>query len=82
MEEKMAAKIVEKMKACRNKSTNISIDDEIQNIFVKNPEKDIDFVQEWSADKSVKSNHEMETDLQTLNTDFANFKKSVLDSIC
>ena len=34
------------MKACRNKSTNISIDDEIQNIFVKNPEKDIDFVQE------------------------------------
>ena len=60
----MAAKMAEKMKACQNKSTNISIDDEIQNILVKNPEKDmdIDFVQELSADKSVKSNHDMETD--------------------
>ena len=26
-----------KMKACRNKSTCISIDDEIQNILVRNP---------------------------------------------
>ena len=80
MEEKMAAKMAEKMKACQNKSTNISTDDEFQNIFVKNPEKDIDFVQEWRL-KSVKSNHEMEADLQTLNTGFADFKKSVLDSI-
>ena len=47
-----------KMKVCQNKSTNISIDDEIQNILVKNPEKDIDidFVQELSAEKSIKSN--------------------------
>ena len=66
----MAAKMAEKVKACQNKSTNISIDDEIQNILVKNPEKDIDidFIQELSAYKSVKSNHEMETDLQTLIT--------------
>ena len=56
---KMAAKMAEKMKACQNKSTNISTDDEIQNILVKNPEKDIhiDFVQELRADKLVKSNH-------------------------
>ena len=26
-----------KMKACQNKSTRISIDDEIQNILVRNP---------------------------------------------
>ena len=69
----MVAKMAEKMKACQNKSTNISIDDEIQNISVKNSEKDIDidFVQELSADKSVKSNYEMETDLETLIADFA-----------
>ena len=50
--------MAEKMKPCQNKSTNISIDHEIQNILVKNSEKDIDidFVQELSADKSVKSN--------------------------
>ena len=78
---KMAAEMAEKIKACQNKSTNISIDDEIQNILVKNPEKviDIDFVQELSGDKSVKSNHEMETDLQTLSADFADFKKYVLE---
>ena len=73
--------MVEKMKACQNKSTNISIDDEIQNILVKNPEKDIDIdsVQELSTDKSVKSNREKEIDLQTLITDFADFKKYVLE---
>ena len=72
----------EKLKVYQNKSTNISIDDEIQNILVKYPEKDIDFdfIQELSADKSVKSNHEMETDLQTIITDFADFKKIVLDA--
>ena len=72
----------EKLKVYQNKSTNISIDDEIQNILVKNPEKDVDvdFIQELSADKSVKSNHEMETDLQTIITDFADFKKIVLDA--
>ena len=77
----MVAKMAEKMKMCQHKSTNISIDDEIQNILVKNPEKDIaiDFVQELSADKLVKSNHEMGTDLQTLITDFADFKKYVLE---
>ena len=77
----MAAKMAEKMKACQNKSKNISTDDEIQNILVKNPEKDIDidFVQELSADKSVKSNHEMETDLQTLITEFADLKIYVLE---
>ena len=71
----------EKMKACQNKSTNISIDDEMQNILVKNPEKDIDidFVQELSAEKSVKSNDEMETDLQTLIADFADFEKYLLE---
>ena len=81
MRSKMAAKMAEKMKACQNKSKNISIDDEIQNILVKNPEKDIDidFVQELSADKSVKSNHEMETDLQTLITEFADLKIYVLE---
>ena len=78
----MAAKMEEKLKVYQNKSTNISIDDEIQNILVKNPEKDVDvdFIQELSADKSVKSNHEMETDLQTIITDFADFKKIVLDA--
>ena len=42
----------------------------------RNPEKhiDIDYVQELSADKLVKNNHEMETDLQALITDFADFK--------
>ena len=77
----MAAKMVEKMKACQNKSKNISIVDEIPNILIKNPEKDIDldFVQELSADKSGKSNHEIETDLQTLITNFADFKKYVLE---
>ena len=72
----------EKLKVYQNKSTNISIDDKIQNILVKNPEKDVDvdFIQELSADKSVKSNHEMETDLQTIITDFADFKKIVLDA--
>ena len=72
---KMAAKMAEKMKACQNESTNISIDDEIQNILVKNPEKDIDidFVQELSTDKLGKSNREMEADLQTLITHFADF---------
>ena len=47
----------------------------------RNPEKDIDidFVQELSADKSVKNNHEMEADLQALITDFADFKKFVLE---
>ena len=77
----MAAKMAEKMKACQNKSKNISIDDEIQNILVKNPEKDIDidFVQELSADKSAKSSHEMETDLHSLITGFADFKKYVLE---
>ena len=79
---KMAAKMEEKLKVYQNKSTNISIDDEIQNILVKYPEKDIDvdFIQELSADKSVKSNHEMETDLQTIIIDFADFKKIVLDA--
>ena len=38
----MAAKMAEKMKACQNKSTNISTDDETQNILAENPEKDID----------------------------------------
>ena len=67
--------MAKKKKACQNKSTNISIDDEIQNILVRNPGKviDIDFVQELSADKSLKSNHEMEIDLQALITDFADF---------
>ena len=69
--------MAEKMKACQNKSTNISIDDEIQNILVKNSEKD--FKQELTADKSVKRNHEKETDLQTLTTDFAVFEKYVLE---
>ena len=73
--DKMAAKMTEKIKACQNKSTNISIDDETQNILVKNPEKDI----ELSPDKSVKSNHEMEIDLQTLITNFTDFKKYVLE---
>ena len=79
---KMAAKMEEKLKVYQNKSTNISIDDEIQNILVKYPEKDIDFdfIQELSADKSVKSNHEMETDLQTIIIDFADFKNIVLDA--
>ena len=36
-------------------------------------------VQELSADKSVKSNHEMETDRQTLITDFIDFKKFVVE---
>ena len=77
----MAAKMVEKMKVCQNKSKNISIVDEIPNILIKNPEKDIDldFVQELSADKSGKSNHEKETDLQTLITNFPDFKKYVLE---
>ena len=78
MEAKMATKMAEKIKACQNKSTNIPIDDEIQNILVKNPEKDIEFVQELRADKSVKSNREMEADLQNLIPDFADFKKYVL----
>ena len=73
--DKMAAKMTEKIKACQNKSTNISIDDETQNILVKNPEKDI----ELSADKSVKSNHEMEIDLQNLITNFTDFKKYILE---
>ena len=69
------------MKACQNKSTNISTDDGIQNPLVKNPEKDIDIdsAQELSADKLVKSNHEIETDLQFLITDFADFKKYVFE---
>ena len=33
----MVAKMAKKMKACQNKSTRISIDDEIQNILVRNP---------------------------------------------
>ena len=76
--------MAEKMKVCQNKSTNISIDDEIQNMLVKNPENDIDidFVPELSADKSVKSNHEMETDLQILITDFLDFYKIYIGSIC
>ena len=79
---KMAVKMEERLKVYQNKSANISIDDEIQNILVKYPEKDIDidFIQELSADKSVKSNHEMETDLQTIITDFADFKKFLLDA--
>ena len=77
----MAAKMVKNIKAYQNKSTNISIVDEIQNILIKNREKyvDLDFVQELSADKSGKSNHEIETDLQTLITNFADFKKYVLE---
>ena len=65
--------MAEKMKACQYKSTNISTDDEIQNILVKNPEKDIDisFVQELSADKLVENNHY-----------FADFKKICIGSIC
>ena len=73
--------MVKNIKAYQNKSTNISIVDEIQNILIKNREKyvDLDFVQELSADKSGKSNHEIETDLQTLITNFADFKKYVLE---
>ena len=69
------------MKACQNKSTIISIDHKIRNILVKNPEKDVDlgFAQELSADTSVKNNHEMKTDLQTLIRDFADFKKYILE---
>ena len=77
----MAAKMVKNIKAYQNKSTNISIVDEIQNILIKNREKyvDLDFVQELSADKWGKSNHEIETDLQTLITNFVDFKKYVLE---
>ena len=62
--------MAEKMKACQ-----------VQSILVKNPEKDIDidFKQELSADKSVKSNQKMEKDLQNPITDFADFKKYVLE---
>ena len=42
MRDKMAAKMAEKMKAFQNKSTNIPIYDEIQNILVKNPEAETD----------------------------------------
>ena len=72
----MAAKMAEKKKACQNESTNISIDDEFQNILVKN-QRNIE--QEVSTGKSVKSNHEMEKDLQTLITDFVFFKIYVLE---
>ena len=77
----MAAKMVKNIKAYQNKSTNISTVDEIQNILIKNREKyvDLDFVQELSADKWGKSNHEIETDLQTLITNFVDFKKYVLE---
>ena len=77
----MAAKMSEKMKSCQNKSTNTCIDDEIQNILVKNLGKDIDidFAQELRADKLVKSNHKMVTDLKTLITDFADSKKYGLE---
>ena len=37
------------------------------------------FVQELNTDKSVKSNHDMETDLQTLITEFIDFKKFVVE---
>ena len=36
-------------------------------------------MQELSADKPFKSNHEMETDPQTVITDFAGFKKYVFE---
>ena len=42
MRGKMAAKMAEKMKTFQNKSTNIPIYDEIQNILVKNPEAETD----------------------------------------
>ena len=42
MRGKMAAKMAEKMKTFQNKSTNIPIYDEIQNILVKNPETETD----------------------------------------
>ena len=47
------------------------MDDKIRNILIKNPEKDvdIDFAQELSANKLVKSDHEMEIDLETLIRD-------------
>ena len=35
---------------------------------------DIDFVQKVSTDKSVKTNHETETDLQAFITDFTDLK--------
>ena len=75
--------MAEKTKARQNKSANISIDDEIQIILVKNPEKDIDtdFLQELTAGKLVKNKHEMETDQQTFITEFAEFEKYVLEVI-
>ena len=81
MVDKIVVKMAEKIKASQNKSTNIFTGDEIHSILVKNPEKDtdIDFLQELSGDKSVKNNHEMETDLQILITDFADFKKYVFE---
>lgn len=41
---KIASKVTEKMKACLNKSTNVSINDERQTILVKNPDKVIDIL--------------------------------------
>ena len=67
------------MEGYQNESRNISINHEIQKIFVKNTKKyiDIDFVKETSTDKLVKSNEEMVSDLQTLIADFIDFKKYV-----
>ena len=54
-----------KMKACQSISTNLSTNDKIWIVFVKNPKKDrdINFAKERSTGILVKSNQEMITDL-------------------
>ena len=77
MADKMAAK------TNQNDSTNVSINDVIHNISVKNPKKciDIDFVKETSTDELVNRNQEMVADLQTFIAELTDFKKHVSQAL-
>ena len=68
--------MIAKTEAQQNQSTNVSINEVIENILVKNPEKYIDtsYVKKTITDKLVKSNQEMVTYVQHLIKEFIDFK--------
>lgn len=76
MADKMAAK------TNQNDSTNVSINDVIHNISVKNPKKciNIDFVKETSTDELVNRNQEMVADLQTFIAELMYHKHSLVQT--
>ena len=68
--------MIAKTEAQQNQSTNVSINEVIENILVKNPEKYLDtsYVKKTITDNLVKSNQEMVTYVQHLIKEFIDFK--------